>query len=284
MTIVSDIPQSKLERTIQHQLADLLLQGVLDPQLTAEMVPSLARALQPQVAKYQATHGQFPTSMVFQTMANNYNQDGPLVQALLDYNSPTSAQLWQVIHQKLLRQAQYRWPHLDVVYQDKVVGEAYLRVYRYLPNFLFLARLDSWIFTILKNEYLRLKSRSEQEQQAKQSLDEPIGDNLTWADQIPSKLPEPSALTDQQQLVADFWARLERLEKQSGVTLLKLHLAGYKLKEIQAELGADSPVLSTIQRRIQRILQKIETDPEMNELAQRLGVMRVLLYLLWHTP
>ncbi|MDM8532697.1 hypothetical protein QUF63_16165 [Anaerolineales bacterium HSG25] len=273
----ANTPNQKLTRQINKALEQAHQHGLLDESLRHEMFPALSEHLAPHVERYMVKYDMFPDGKAFRALVSNFNQDGPLVLALMDYHNPRAGELWMQLHQKLETQAQRSFPQLSPVYQDKLVGETYVRVYRYLPKYLFQARLNTWIFTILKNEFLRLKEKMAREQAQTVSLDDPLGeDGLTRGDRIPSDAATPDELTAQGQALADFWAQVERLGKQSGVELLKLHASGYKLKEIQQQLGDNSPVLSTIQRRIQRLIKKIEQDETMNEIARRLGVMLFL--------
>lgn len=280
--MATDPPASQPNITpmIQQTLRDALKRGTLDPTLTSEMMPALAEALTPYVARYFDKHGQLPTASILRVMANNFNQDGPLVEALLAHQTVEAGYLWQQVQQKLIRQTQRSWPRVNPVYQDKMVGQSYARVYRHLPKFLFQARLDTWIFTILKNEYLRLRARNLPDLEGQPHLEDTTSDNRTVGERLSTDEPLPEAVTAIEDSRQAFWQRVEQLGQQSGVELLRLHLAGYKLREIKEELGEDSPTLSTIQRRLKRLLAKIEADEVMRELAERLALMGLFLTLL----
>lgn len=258
---------------IHRQLLELYRAGQLEAGVTPEMLAPLAKSLGPTLRRYQAKEDTLPNRATLRIMANNFLQDGPLVQSLLNYGSPEAATLWSDLHLRLTQQARRQWFYLDPVYRDKIIGATYLRIYRYLPNFLFKSRLDTWIYTILKNEFLRLRDRIEQEHRQKTYLDKPLWENMTLADYIPAPQVDPLAVITWQQALDEFWQRLDQIEQPPNPEIFRLHMAGYKLHEIQAALGENSPALSTIHRRIQRMLNHLQVDPVMGDIAGRLGFL-----------
>lgn len=245
----------------------------LPEDVPAAMLKPLARALTPYLRRYQAKVGAPPDEATLRAIVHNFIHDGPLVETLLNYHTPEAAALWRDLHGRLVGYTQRHWSGLDAIYQDKMVGATYLRIYRHLPNFLFKSRLDTWIFTILKNEYLRIKAQIELEQGQKVYLDDPIREGATLRDFLPMPQADLLAQVDWNQTLEDFWRRIEAVEKEPGPKMLRLHLAGYKLHEIQAELGENPPDVSTIQRRIRRMLRRLQGDPVINEIAWRLGLV-----------
>ena len=268
-------PKPLLEQTIYEALVTAWNTHGLDSGLTVEILPILAQALEPIIARYLTHYHAFPDLNTFRAMVNNFSQDGPLVQALLNYNSSEAAALWQELYQKLINQTRQQWPELDAHYQDKIVGETYLRIYRYLPDFLFKSRLHTWIFTILKNEYLRLKDKIKAEQKQKLSLDDKIGPGLSSNDCLASSTPGPPEIMARQQALDDFWQRLLKLRDQLDIKILRLHLEGYNQLEIQQQIGCVRSI-SAISRRIDRLLKLLRTDEGIREIVRRLGILSVI--------
>lgn len=258
---------------VYQALLEAYYRGQLDANITGIMLPALARSLVPHLQRYTCRHDTFPTSSMFEAIANNFIQDGPLVQMLLNYDQPEAVDLWQHLHHKLMGDIQRRWPDIGSDYQDKISGETYFRVYRNLPNFLFKSRLNTWIFTIAKNEYLRLKPKIDSDLRGKFYLDDQLGSGLKLQDYLLVSTLSPFDQTARQQALDKFWGHLRELRGELDVKILRLYLQGYNQLEIQEKIGIRSN--STISRRISHLLDLIKADTTFKEVLQQLELTSV---------
>lgn len=249
----------------------------LDQAINLEMLPALAEGLGPIVCQYMQqkggplSEGSFPDATILYKMANNFNQDAPRVRALLETCNSDQDSHWQRLHQQLEVAVRRKWPTISLMYQEEIAQRTWLRIHRYLPRFLFLARFSTWVTRILLNEYLRLKPKIEKEKRQR-SLDEPYQEGRTLADVLPSAEAKPHQKVEREQALQQFWQRLEQLGQALDCSILRLHLAGYKLEEIKEELGG-KPSVSTIWKRRKRLIQRIKEDEVIREIAQALGIL-----------
>jgi DNA-directed RNA polymerase specialized sigma24 family protein len=259
---------SSLKDRVYQTLQDAYYRGHLPAGLTVEMLSPLSQALHSPLQRYLHKHLTFPPLRMFEAIANNYIEDGPLVQMLLNYDQPEAVDLWRQLHSKLIHDIHRHWPGIGSDYQDKIVGETYFRVYRSLPNFLFKSRLNTWIFTISKNEYLRLKSKIDADLQSKLYLAEQLSSGSKLQDYLLVTTLTPLDLTLRQQALDNFWSHLTDLRGDLDVKILRLYLQGYNQLEIQEKIGIRSN--STISRRINHLLDLIKADATFKEVLQQL--------------
>lgn len=243
----------------------------LDGSINSEMWATLAQGLERVIRQYIAQKGALPDPRTFRVMVHNFNQDGPRVQALLQTRDFDEYGYWQKLRQDLEQQAGKKWHFIGSVYREEMADRAWIRIHQHLPNFLFLSRFSTWGSTILLREYLRLKPKWERDRQ-RRSLDEPNEEGWTLADTLPSDKRSPEEEVTHKLLVLDFWMRLEQLHNGLDLKILRLHLQGYKLAEIQDELGEDAISVSTIWRRLDRIKKRLLKDEIIHSIAQELGI------------
>lgn len=262
-----------LGRKIHKLLVKGYHQNQLDASLTLPMLPGLAQALETPLERYIARYAALPEPPLLWAIVNNFVQDGPLVQAMLNYNRPESAALWREMHTNLTRYTQWKWPHIGSAYQDKIIGEAYIRIYRNLPGFLFKSRLKTWVFIILKNEFLRIKAEIDTNLKQRLYLYDPDKREFQVKDRLSSNRPAPLETVARQQAIDDFWERLNNLRDDLDVKILRLHIEGYNQLEIQQKIGY-ARSNSAISRRISRLTEFIRTDEAIQEIVQRLDLLR----------
>lgn len=133
----------------------------LHSSITDEMLPKLAEVIEPVINQYVAKYGSPPNVKVFRTIVNNFTQDGPRVQALLETRESDKERYWQTLQLHFVRYTQRKWPTLASLHQKEIANRACLRMKRSLPSFLFLARFTTWSSTALSVEYLRLRQQIE---------------------------------------------------------------------------------------------------------------------------
>lgn len=263
------------EKPLQDTILSLLTEASADQPLhddmRAEMWPTLAQALERVMAQYIAQKGTLPDPRSFRVIVYNFNQDGPRVQALLESREVDEYGYWQSLRQDLEEQARKKWYFVGSVYREEMTDRTWIRIHQHLPNFLFLSRFSTWASSILLREYLRLKPKWERDRQ-RRSLDDRDQAGWTLADTLASDKPSPEEQVTHQLLIVDFWKRLQQLHNGLDVKILRLHLEGYKLAEIQEQLGEDSISVSTIWRRLDRIKKRLLKDEIMHSIAKELGV------------
>ena len=243
----------------------------LDSSITREMLPALAEHLQPIVTRYVDKEGTLPERKTLSVMVRNFNQDGPRVLALLKTHEHDKNGYWKDLRKQLERFAKRRFREVGSHYQEEIATRTWIRIHRYLPNYLFLAAFSTWNTTILNREYLRLRAKIEKEQQ-EASFEDPVGERgQTLGDYQPAPNPTPLATIERQQATEEFWQRLAQLGKELDLKILRLHMQGYTLEQIQQQLGG-SPSLSTISRRLKRLKQRMREDEVIKEIAERLGI------------
>lgn len=146
-----------LRNRIERLLEEAYSHQQLPDDITHEMLPTLAEAIEPVIEQYMAKYGSHPNVKVFRTMVNNFTQDGPRVQALLKTRESDEERYWQTLQLHFVRYAKRKWPTLASLHQKEIANRACLRMKRSLPSFLFLARFATWGSTALSVEYLRLE-------------------------------------------------------------------------------------------------------------------------------
>lgn len=263
--------EKPLQDTILSLLTEASADQALHDNIRAEMWPALAQALERVIGQYIAQKGALPDPRTFRVMVYNFNQDGPRVQALLESRDVDEQQYWQTLRQDLERQAGKKWHFIGSVYREEMTDRTWIRIHQHLPNFLFLSRFSTWASSILLREYLRLKPKWERDRE-RRSLDKPNEKGWTLGDILPSDKPSPEEQVTLQLLIEDFWKRLQQLHNGLDVRILRLHLAGYKLVEIQDQLGEDPISVSTIWRRLDRIKKRLLKDEIIHSIAEDLEV------------
>lgn len=263
--------EKPLQDTILSLLAEASADQPLHECIRTEMWPTLAQALERVIAQYIAQKGIIPDPRTFRVMVHNFNQDGPRVQALLQTRDVDEDGYWQKLRQELERQAQKKWRFIGSLYQEEMADRTWLRIHQHLPNFLFLSRFSTWASSILLREYLRLKPKWERDKE-RRSLDEPNEGGWTLADTLLSQQRGPEEQVTNELLILDFWTRFEQLHNGLDLKILRLHLEGYKLAEIQEQLGEDSISVSTIWRRLDRIKKRLLKDEIIHSIAEELGI------------
>ncbi|MGB0384460.1 MAG: RNA polymerase sigma factor [Ardenticatenaceae bacterium] len=263
------------EKPLLDSILSLLTEASTDQQwddrIRAEMWPALAQALERVIGQYIAQKGALPDPRTFRVMVHNFNQDGPRVQALLRTRDFDEEQYWQKLRQDLERQVGKKWPFIGSVYREEIADRAWIRIHKSLPNFLFLSRFSTWGTSILLREYLRLKPKWERDRQTR-SLDEPNEAGWTLADTLLSHERSPEEVVTHKLLIEDLWKRLEQLYNGLDLKILRLHLEGYKLAQIQEQLGEDPISVSTIWRRLDRIKRRLRKDKVIHSIAEELGI------------
>ena len=153
--------KTALQNSIERLLTEAYFHQQLDERITHDMLPKLAEAIEPVIDQYIAKYGSRPNVKVFRSMVNNFTQDGPRVQALLETRESDEQRYWQTLQLHFVRYAQRKWPTLASLHQKEIAHRACIRMKRSLPSFLFLARFATWGSTALSVEYLRLKGQIE---------------------------------------------------------------------------------------------------------------------------
>lgn len=260
-------------------IADLLNQAFqqkqLDGSITQAMLPQLGRALEPVLQRYLAKEGVWPTPPVFCRLVNNFVQDGPRVQALFNTRERDEQALWQKLRAHLIQRAGKKWPQLSLAEQEEIVDEAWLRVHRYLPGFLFLSRLSSWVETILHNRGLAWWSKNQARLHNETSLDQPVGPgNSTEATNLGELLPADERPFDSAweytQSAQELWQLLEKLGDELDVTVLRmLYADGYKQTEIAERLQLSN---AKITRHKQRMFERIANDEQIRKMVGQFGI------------
>jgi DNA-directed RNA polymerase specialized sigma24 family protein len=265
------IPDNKILQAI----TELYEAGKLDSRLVPEMLPALAEALAPTVNRYWPEEQRFPEPEIFLPMIRNFIQDGPLVQALLAIDSPEGSRVWGQLREKLRQKTRQKWSWLATVDQEAIVDAAYDRARRYLPTFMFLSRLSTWIERILVREYLRRKPRIEVEQKILVSIDKEVAKGLTPVELIASAETGAEEVVEHEQVIQALKQRIARLGAEPDVKILLLHLSGYTLEEIKKKLSQEQIFLSvpTIKRRKDRLISHLGADPFIKEIARQLGIL-----------
>jgi len=263
--------------TIFSLLSEASTNQPLHSRISAEMWPTLAQALECVIGQYIAQKGALPDTRTFRVMVYNFNQDGPRVQALLQSRDFDEEQYWHKLRQDLEQQAGKKWHFIGSVYREEMTDRTWIRIHKHLPNFLFLSRFSTWASSILLREYLRLKPKWERDRQ-RRSLDKPNEKGWTLAETLPSDERSPEEQVTHKLLIVDFWKRLQQLHNGLDLKILRLHLEGYKLAEIQEQLGEDSISLSTIWRRLDRIKKRLLKDEIIHSIAEELGVSARLTF------
>lgn len=256
------------QRRVLHEITHLHQNNGLDSKLTPEMLPALAESLTPHIDRYLAKFNSFPEGKLFRPIVNNYVKDGPWVETLSAVDSPGAGQSWNQLRETLLKTTRQKWTWLSSAYRDEIVDRALIRIERNLPSFLFMARFNTWVTTILIREYLRLEGKIKEEEERERSIDDPENNP-----EIPGPSPLPEDATEKGQVILELQQRIEALGKALDVKILRLHIAGYTLKEIKQQLGKNAPSISTIKRRKDRLLDRLKEDPVVQEIAQELGLL-----------
>lgn len=263
---------------IQHALETTHQQGLLDESMTPEILAPLAEAIAPIITGYLAqNNGDFPDQAALCTIAHNFNQDGPLVSGLISRNTPEAIAYWQQLEQQLQQKTRLQWPDIGSFYQEEITSQTLQRVHRHLSKFQFQARFSTWVYTIWKREYLRLKDKIEAEQTQEISLQQELNESRSLGETLPADEADPAEAAEKSQLIASFQLRLESVAQSLDVQIFRLHSEGYKLAEIKAILEKSEervPSVATIKRRKDRMLQTLQSDPEIRAIADELGLLQ----------
>lgn len=151
--------------TVQNRTLRLLEEAYIHQQLHSsirrEMLPQLAEAIEPVIEQYITKYGSRPNVKVFRTIVNNFAQDGPRVQALLETRESDEKRLWLSLQLHFVRYARRKWQTLALLHQKEIANRACVRMKEALPSFLFLAGFATWSSTTLLFEYLRLRREIE---------------------------------------------------------------------------------------------------------------------------
>ena len=262
---------------IEQALQTALHANRLDESIMAAMLPPLTTALEPILTRYLAQEeGVFPDQDLFCTMVNNFNLDGPMVTHLVARDTPQAVAFWQQLEQQLTRKTGQKWSSIGSHYQDEIVSRTMRRIERYLPKFLFQARFSTWVHTIWTREYLRLKDKIEAEQSNEISLEQELAGGGSIGDTLMAQEADPADVAARRQAEEALQARIKALGQSLDVTILRLHLAGYKLEEIKQTLqagGQQAPSIATIKRRKDRLVARLKEDDEIRQLALELGIV-----------
>jgi len=254
------------------QIIQLLTQYYHDNKPATEIIldelPALADSLLPRLKHYVAKYDSLPDSKLLWSIANNFYLDGPLVEALSDLDpSPDAVKALDELRDNLVKLAHKKWPEISTFYREKIISQTLERVWKGLPKFLFMSRLSTWIFTILRNEYLRLQKKIQEEQARETHLEQK--DVIEFMANRPS--PGPSKTLECKQVVDELWQRIDELEGELAVRILRWRQADCTLEEIKQKLGKDAPSIATLSRWIKRWLNRLKEDEQFKEIARRLG-------------
>lgn len=146
---------------------------------------------------------------------------------------------------------------------------------RYLPGFLFLSRLSSWVETILHNRGLGWWSKNQARLHNETSLDQPVGsDNGAEATNLGDLLPADErpfeSAWEYTQSTQELWQRLEKLGDELDVTVLRmLYADGYKQTEIAERLQISN---AKITRHKQRMFERIANDEQIRKMVGQFGI------------
>lgn len=253
-----------------NRLTELFDNQLLPPSLTIEMLHPLAEALVPVLDRYVAKEDVQPDEKIFLAITKNFIQDGIKVQSLFDASNTED---WELLRQELAKTVQKNWGDLGLTEQDDLVNLTLIRIHRGLPGFLFKSSFSTWAIAILKNEYWRLLGKLKKVRERELSLDQENDDGITFSHKLPSSDADPQD-TVAQQLIADhLWSIIESKRNSLEAKILRLHAEGHTLEDIKALLGEPAPSISTIQRWVKRLMQMMETDPLVREVAQQYGIL-----------
>ncbi len=262
-----------LRSEIDQLVTNALHNNDLDDSLTADMVPTLVEALEPHLQRYISKHSSFPEPKTFRAIVNNFIRDGVMVHAFLNLDTIEAIEWWQDLRKKLMHKTQQGYPDLSPADLDEIVAATQKRIQRYLPNFLFIARLSTWVDTIWRNECNRLLKQIIGRQEKETSLDKEDVEGHSLGERLESPGPSPEDRTAHSQTIEDLWERINNLGNEVDVRILRLHLAGHTLEEIKLALGEKPLSIATIKRRIDRTKQRMKEDELIKEIARRLGIL-----------
>ena len=252
--------------SILKRLQQACQQSLLSQAITADLLPLFADALQPYVSQYTVKYGTSPDERTLLAMVQNFNQDGPRLQAMLT----NAFEPWEQLRQNLVELTRRR-ANLEPEEQDELVSQTLIRVQRHLPKFLFLSSFDTWVHAIWQNENRRLLSTIIKRRSFETELLVTSKTERTLLSQGSISDQTPSETTESNQRIEDIRQRLERLLSTPDVKILRLHFQGYTLEEIKRALGPGAPSIATIKRRKDRLLKKLRDDPVLRRIAVELG-------------
>lgn len=246
----------------------------LDPRLTTAMLPTVAQALQPVIERYVTKKQSLPTISQLGTMVTNFLEDGPRVQALLATQQADEQGLWLALRQQLLLRAQRKWPQLAPTDQAEIVDDAWQRVQRYLPDFLFLARFTTWVETILQTRGIEWLTKEQERIQREISLDQPLmhgvhHEAITLGNTLTSREGSPEEQWEQHELVQAVRQQLRALCDDESLSVVQLLSEGYKQVEVAAQLNLSNAKVTRLK---QAAHERIANDAQMRRLAARLGI------------
>lgn len=264
--MMSDLRQQILKALTQaHQTRQL------DAALTPAIFPPFAEALEPVIRHYRRRVGQFPDATTFQTIANNFNSDGPRVQLLHQVDHPQAIEQWEQVRQSLLLRTQRQCLNLPPADQVEIVADTIRRLQKTLSTFEFRASLKGWTISVWLNECRRRGARVKKERQRRQG-ELPL-DHTNLDEVIAQAGSGPVEAVEKRLVLSALWARIELLAGQPDTLILRLHFQNYTLQDIQAELDSPPPALSTIKRRKDRLLKRLAADDELRQFAVDLGIV-----------
>ena len=134
----------------------------------------------------------------------------------------------------------------DYAEAEDVTQEAFVRVWRGLPNFREQARFTTWLYRIVYNLCLnRLPGLRHQLLQV-----EPLDEVL------PAPMPSPAEVVERQEQIAFLHARLNQLPEQYRLVLTLRYLQGLSYAEIAAVLGVPLGTVKTHIHRARRLLRE----------------------------
>lgn len=269
--------EKPLQDIILNLFAEASTDQPLDDSITVEMWPAFAQALERVIRQYIAKKGTLPDPRAFRKIVHNFNKDGTRVQALLQTRDFDEYGYWERLRQDLSKQTYHKWRFIGLLYQEEIVDRTVIRIHKNLPHFLFLSRFSTWGSTILLREYLRMEKAIKRDMQIR-SLDEPNEEGWTLADTLISDLDTPEEKMMHKSLMLDFWKRLDDIYNGLDLKILRLHLEGYKLAEIQEQLGENPISVSTIWRRLDRIKKRLLKDEIIYTIAEELGISAHLTF------